>query len=125
MSHSGSDDKSISDGAGLLRRVHPSWVVEDKNIGQRRASSAAFKDPEMSVDIEPVLLDLGLDWNRSLRDFPQHSLVRLMAAAARAEAQAIIRAPTDENPAHGEVHGKKTPGIANRLLASSEVVLLK
>jgi hypothetical protein len=55
------DDGSVPDSAGLLRRIHPSQVVQDHNTGRARPSSAAFKDPHMSVDIEPILVSLGLD----------------------------------------------------------------
>ena len=38
----------IEDPMELYRRVHPGQVVPDKNTGQLRPSSAAFKDPSMS-----------------------------------------------------------------------------
>ncbi len=114
------DDGSVPDVAGLLRRIHPLQVVRDQNTGLARPSSAAFKDPNMSVDIEPVLVSLGLDWRFSLRNHPGHNLVRLLAGAVRAMGQAVVPAPIPgENEAHCEVRGKKSPGIANRLRDAS------
>jgi len=117
------DDGSIPDSAGLLRRIHPTQVVNDSNAGVLRPSSAAFKDVSMSVDVETFLIALGLDWQFSLRSFPDHSLVRLLAGRARAENQAVVSCPIPgENEAHAEVQGKKSPGIANRLRDASEWV---
>ena len=79
MFQAGGAPTEIADDAGLLRRIHPTWVVWDMNLGSWRVSSAAFKDPRMSVDAEPLLIHAGLDWAFSLRDFPDHSLVRLRA----------------------------------------------
>jgi hypothetical protein len=99
---------SIGNDAGLLRRIHPSQVVPDGNAGSAmRPSSAAFKDPNLSVDAEPMLIALGLDWKFSLKDNPAYSLVRFPAGAAREKGLAVIHKPIEENDAHTEVVGKK------------------
>lgn len=116
---SGIDDGSIPDADWLLRRVHPAQVVTDGNTGKPRPSSAAFKDPEMSVDSEGLLRDAGLDWRFSVKDHPEHSLVRLQAGTARKYSQAIVPEPLPDNPAHVLVCGKKSPGTANRLRDAS------
>jgi len=113
------DDGSIADGADLLRRIRPDQIVDDKNLGARRPSSAAFKDPTMSVDTEPILHQHGLDWTFTLRTHSGYSLVRFKAGVARAEPLAIVHKPEPDNPAHTEVIGKKTQGVANRLVAAS------
>ena len=111
--------------ANLLRRIHPTQVVTDGNTGSKRPSSAAFKDPKLSVDVEPVLDALGLDWRFSLRSYPGQSLVRFLAQAARTQGQAVVPLPiVGENEAHAEVQGKKTPGIANRLRDASTWVFI-
>ena len=113
------DDGSIADDADLLRRIRPDQIVDDKNLGARRPSSAAFKDPTMSVDTEPILHQHGLDWTFTLRNYSGYSLARFKAGAARAETLAVVHKPEPGNPAHTEVIGKKTQGVANRLVAAS------
>jgi hypothetical protein len=119
------DDGTIANDAGLLRRIRPDQVVHDKNSGEKRPSSAAFKDPEMSVDAEPILRANGLDWKFSLGSHPGFSLVRFLAGAARANQLAVVHKPEAGNPAHTEVIGKKTRGIANNLVAVSDWVHLE
>jgi hypothetical protein len=97
----------IPDEASLLRRVHPSQIVPDE-AGQQRVSTAAFTDPELSVDAEPILSADGLDWRFSLRDHPGHSLVRFPTSIARQAGQAVENKPVPGNRAHTEVIGKKT-----------------
>lgn len=116
------DDASIADDAGLLRRVHPSQVVPDANSGGYRLSSAAFTDPNLSIDIEPILLAGRADWHRTLAGFSGYSLVRFSAAAARAVGQAVVRRPLPDNDAHGEVIGKKTTAVKNALCRASDWV---
>ena len=112
---------TIADDDGLFRRIHPDQVVKDENTGNWRPSSGAFKDPTMSVDVEPILTSLGLNHQFCLRNDPHHSVVRFTAGAARTLAQDVVHTPvvdpdpSKENPAHAEVRGKKTPGTANRL----------
>jgi hypothetical protein len=118
------DDGSIKDDAGLLRRIHPKQVVPDQNRGGARPSSAAFLDPELSVDAEQILHVEQADWRFSLKDYPNYSLVRFSAAAARAVQLAVVHKPLPENKAHTEVIGKKTRAIANHLRDASDWVHL-
>jgi hypothetical protein len=119
------DDRSIKDDAGLLRRIHPKQVVQDQNRGgEKRPSSAAFKDPELSADAEPILQDEGLDWRFSLEGYPGYSLVRFRAGTARAKQLAVVHKPIPENKAHTEVIGKKTGAIATHLRDASDWVHL-
>jgi hypothetical protein len=113
------DLDKIPDHSSLLRRIHPNHVIGEP--GARRLSSAAFKDPNMSVDVENMLEASGKDWNFSLRAHPQHWLVRLTAVLMRQNGQSIEHKPVPadpanplaENPAHAEVAGKKTGAISN------------
>jgi hypothetical protein len=107
------DDRSINDDAGLLRRVHPNWVVADGNTGGRRVSSAAFRDPALSVDIEPILVAQGLDWQFTLKAHAGYSLVRFPAGSAREKGLSVVSKPLPGNPAHAEVLGKKTARLQN------------
>ena len=113
------DDGSIADDADLLRRIRPDQIIDDKNLGTRRPSSAAFKDPRLSVDTEPILHQHELDWTFTLRNYSEYSLARFKAGAARAQTLAVVHKPEPVNPAHSEVIGKKTQGIANHLVAAS------
>jgi hypothetical protein len=111
--------RTIDDGAALLCRIHPRQIIFDKNIGAKRPSSAAFKDPEMSVDVEPILSDNGLDWRFSLRNHPDYSLVRFLAGEATSKGLSVVHKPEKDNVAHAEVLGKKTSAIAKHLATVS------
>jgi hypothetical protein len=93
--------------------------VNDGNGGGKRPTSAAFKDARLSVDAEEILSSLGLDWRFSLKDYPEHLLVRFPIAAARAKQLDVVHAPLLQNQAHAEVRGKKTPAIAVHLRDAS------
>lgn len=116
------DDGSIGNDANLLRRIHPKQIVNDKNNGMCRPSSGAFKDPEMSVDAEPILHAGSLDWRFSLRNDPDYSLVCFVAGVARAENQKVIHDPEPDNKAHSVVVGAKNKGVARALSTASEWV---
>jgi len=118
------DDLSIPQDAGLLRRIHPDQVIRDRNTGELRPSSAAFKDPNLSVDVETLLQAAGLDWHFSVKDYSGYSLVRFVARSARDRGLAVVSAPLPNNPAHAEVVGKKSPGTANALRDASEWVCI-
>jgi hypothetical protein len=115
----------IADDDNLLRRIRPDQIIDDKNLGTRRPSSGAFKDPEMSVDSECLLHRHGLDWTFSLRNHTEYSLARFAAAAARTKGLTVLHKPERDNPAHTEVTGKKTQGVSNHLVAQSTWAYLK
>lgn len=122
------DDGSIGDDAGLLRRVHPDQVIFDQNLNQKRPSSGAFDDLELSVDSEPLVIADGRDWRSCLANHSGYSLVRFLAGVARGLQLPVIHKPITEipeNPAHCEVHGKKTPGKAKALWRASTWVHLE
>jgi hypothetical protein len=103
------DDRSIADDAGLLRRVHPGLVMYDKNQGRWRPMKGAFLDKEMSVDVEMIMQQHGLNLSFSLRNAPNFSLARFTAGAARAKGLSVVHdpCPSDQpdNPAHALVIG--------------------
>ena len=125
--------REIEDAMDLYRRVHPGQVVPDKNTGELRPSSAAFKDPSMSVDVADFLREDGFDHRWPLRNYAGWSLVRLTATHARSKQQNVIHTPISvdpktgapANPYHAEVIGKKTPGTANHLRDGSDWVHLE
>jgi hypothetical protein len=119
------DDGAIADDVDLLRRIHPDQVVHDANLGERRPSTGAFKDPELSVDAESILTAEGLDWRFSLRNWSGYSLAKFPTKSAREKQLPVIHRPEADNKAHTEVHGKKTQGIAKHLRAASSWVHLE
>lgn len=109
------DDPSITDAERLLRRIARSWVSWEED-GTPRISSAAFKDDELSVNLESVMAQAGRAPEEAIRDYSGYGLAGFTAAQARALNQALARDPLPEEPAHGIVYGpKKRGGIAQRL----------
>lgn len=116
------DDGSIADGWTLLRRIHPDQIVPDKRTGELRVSSAAFRDPEMSVDVEELLKKVSLDWHFSLKDHAGYSLMKFLAAVPRSHGLRVIHSPLSGNSAHAEVKGQKSTSIARALSNAAEWV---
>jgi hypothetical protein len=99
------DDQTIDDEELLLRRVHPSQIVPDANRGGFRPSSAAFDDDDdghpMSVYLDSVMEQLGLDHSRVLDDHPPtFGVAGIAAGACRDESQVVVRDPEPGEPAH-------------------------
>jgi hypothetical protein len=116
------DAKYIPDACGLLRRVTPSQIVPDANLGRRRLSSGAFRDRQLSVDAECLLVIAGLDWSFSLRHHPQFFLIRLRAGHARQHGQSVDHRPQADNEFHAEVTGQKSDSVRKSLCAAAEWV---
>jgi len=72
----------------------------------------------MSVDVEDLLNEAGLDWHFSLKNYPQHSLVRFPAGIARSNNQSVVHVPLADNVAHAEVRGPKTRAVKNAFKAA-------
>ena len=108
------DDLTISDDDRLFRRVPPNLIVWNDNAGAPEVSSAAFFDSSdgtgMSVSVESVLRDEGLTERDVLRGYDGFVLVAIAARLVREQGQVIVKKPTDSDPAHAEVIGRKTRG---------------
>jgi hypothetical protein len=109
------DDRTILDEHHLWRRI-PKWhLAPDQNARGIRVSSAAFDDdPDgnpMSVVLGDELLSSGRAAEEALRGLPEFGLVSITAALARERGQKIIRAPSDDEPAHALVVGSKTRSV--------------
>jgi hypothetical protein len=113
------DVEPISDEDSLCRRIHPSQVVEDKNLGVKRPSSGAFTDTDLSTDSEMLLAKFGLDIDFCLKNFPGYSLVRFPAKFARTSGMTVTHTPEADNPAHTEVTGKKPKALQRQFAAIS------
>ncbi len=104
----------------LWRRVHVDQYVPDGK-GGRRISTAAFKDPEMSVDRAIVRRAAGED----------HSVTRLDGAGvavflvqtALDVGQSCVADPIDGNSSHALVLGNKKPrSVQKHFLANATFV---
>ena len=114
--HTGTDPPQIGDQDDLWRRIDPSnHVVRDENAGGWRISSGAFYD---SRDGSPMSTLLGrLDTpERALAKWPGWGFAAITAGLARQWHQQVIWAPTDDDPTHVLVRGKKT-GATRRAFA--------
>ena len=109
------DDPSIAGEERLLRRIPRTWFDWDEH-GNAAISSAAFKDAELSVNLESVMARDGHPPADAIRNYPGYGLAAITAAYARSFNQRVARDPLDEEPAHGVVYGqKRRGGIAGRL----------
>ena len=91
------DDPSIAGHERLFRRIHRSHVLWDEH-GAPAISSAAFRDEELSVNIESVMTREARPPEDAIRKYPGHSLAAITAAHARSLDQRVARDPTDEEP---------------------------
>jgi len=106
------DDQTVADADELWRRIPPDqWKPEGDGF---RVSSGAFQD---SSDGTPMSVSLGKDNTPQnvLADHPGCCLAAVLAGEARAVKQGISRAPTEKDPHHTYVFGKKTGGVKNAL----------
>lgn len=118
------DDTSIRDEERLFRRVHVKQLVPDDDTGLARVSSGAFKDKDLSVQIESVLTESGRSAESCLRNYEAHKLVSITAANARQFNEAVCRDPLPEEPSHGLVYGSKNnPRISNGISALAAWVI--
>ncbi len=97
----------------------------DDGAGGRRVSSAAFSDKEGSLSVAlSVLLERH---NKEPKDvvarFPGYGLYELNAGFIRSLGLGIVPDPTDEEPWHGAVHGKKTKAIKVKLATGGALVV--
>lgn len=113
------DDPSIADEDRLFRRIHLKQVVRDDDTGMARISSAAFRDKELSVNIESVLLTEGKTAEVCLQGYQVYKLVAITAGEARRYQQAVCRDPLPDNLSHGLVCGSKNNQKINNGLRDS------
>lgn len=105
------DDPSIADETKLHRGVASQHVVRDQNQDRLRPSSAAFSHEEMSVLLDDRLDASGRTPREAAEGLPQEFLASLRAGFVRGHNQIVVHSPTDREPAHGDVVGRKTKPI--------------
>ena len=101
------DDPTIDGDVKLFRRIHLTQIVEDGDTGNARVSSGAFRDKELSVNIEQLLIAEGYEPDHCLRKHPHHKLVAFKTGAARALGQSVYGDPQADDQSHGIVDGNK------------------
>ena len=107
----------------VYRRISPDWWVDDGS-GGRRISSQAFQDHPayMSVAIGLALTELEQPTDVVLDGFDGYGLARLEVSFLRRDLHlGVTREPTEVEPWHGGVWGRKSSGIRNKL-ANAAVV---
>lgn len=100
---------TVADEEPLHRRIHPTFQRPDGTI-----SSAAFTDPEMSVDRGHYR-----SIEESLENYGTFGLAVLLASAARQLGQTVVADPDLLNPAHALVRGHKSRSVARSLARAS------
>lgn len=117
------DDPTIVDEAALWRRIPPWHIYFDENLGRRRPSSAAFDDdPDGPMSVVIAAESRGPD--SVLAGHDGYGLASLTAGFARGVGQGVARDPTEEEPAHALVFGRKTRRVRNKLVSASAWVVL-
>jgi len=123
------DDPTILADDPLWRRVHPALLVEDKNSGGYRPSSAAFDDhpngTPMSIVLGRDASAKGRTGETAIEKFPGYSLASITAGQARASKQIIYRTPVVDEPDHGEVKGNKPKAVRKSFAELAKWVVLR
>ena len=102
----------------LYRRIPPSWLTLDEDLGCQRISSAAFRDKAASIFIDDALAAIQKQPHDILAGMHAWDyLVSVTAAEAVALDQEVERSPRDDVAdddvyrAHGEIIGSKEKKI--------------
>lgn len=125
------DDPTVLNDDRLLRRVqaHPNQLVTETD-GSKRPSSAVFKDRELSINIESVMVAQGRSPEDTLAGFSGWYLTSITAGEVRSydrvkgESHPIVRdADPPNDPAHGLVIGRKSNAFANAIRRSHKWIV--
>jgi len=116
------DDPNIPNEERLFRRIHLTHMVEGAG-GRSAVSSAAFRDIELSVNLEAVMQAAGREPKDSLKDHPNDLLMSLAAGVCRQNRQIVGPDPRPEEPAHGYVFGRKSKSIQRALRDAAEWIV--
>jgi len=84
------DDPNIPADERLFRRIPRTWVDWDEH-GNAVISSAAFKDEELSINLESVMVRDARPPEDAVRNYPGYGLAAITAAHARSLNQAVRR----------------------------------
>jgi hypothetical protein len=110
------DDPSIPNADRLFRRVRPNQLRSEPD-GSQRPTSAVFKNSELSVNIESLMIEQGRPPEDTLTNFPNEFLTSIIAGNVRVHGYPIVKDTAPPNdPAHGLVLGRKTNAFANAMV---------
>jgi hypothetical protein len=105
------DDASVADSVDVYRLVPDYHVAWDHDENRWIVKSSAFQNTSRTEGMSVVLGDTleadGRPPEDARRSKPDWYVVALQAAEFRHEDQGIVREPTAEEPAHGNVLGDK------------------
>jgi hypothetical protein len=113
------NDPAIGNEERLFRRVHLIQVVRDDDTGFARISSGAFRDRELSIQIESILEREGKSVESCLANHQAHKLASLTAGEARLQGQAVCEDPLPDDASHGLIFGSKNSKRINEGLRLS------
>ncbi len=117
------NDSSIPPSTVVYRRISPEWYGPPGEE-TKRVTSAAFQDKQgsLSVALEVVLLELELTPDVVLANHPGYGLVSLSVGLLRQLNLGVIKEPTEAEPWHGCVYGKKTGSVRSRLSKEAKLI---
>ena len=115
------DDTSIADGDEVWRHIHQEHYIYDRNRETWRPASSAFAD---SSDGSPMSVTLGNEATRAgvnpadcLRDRPGFvGTYGFTVGVIRELGQGVVKDPTERDPHHGLVFGRKTKSVQRQLV---------
>ena len=120
------DDPTIADAVALWRRLHPDWVVTDRQTGRPRISSAAFQNYRgrnaLSICITCDAPD-GYSAENYVAAHEGYGVAELTAGLARSAGQGVVRVPEEGEIGHGHLVGEK-PGSVKKRLATDAAILI-
>ena len=116
------DDLEVAHEWGLLRRIPPRHFVWEAD-GSVRPSSAAFVDAPDGDPMSVVVAERCAGPEAVLEGHEGFALVRIPMSAVRAKGLEVVPAPTEAEPAHALVVGKKTRSVRKALARASEWIV--
>lgn len=110
------DDPSIANTDRLFRRVPPHQLIGEPG-DLPRPSSAVFKNPELSVNIESLMIEQARAPEDTLTGYDGQFLCSIGAGQVREFGHSVVKDIEPPNdPAHGLVLGKKSGSFANAMV---------
>jgi hypothetical protein len=121
------DDPTIGDGVALWRRIGPSWVIKDSNLGRLRPTSQAFQNQRggeaFSIHISTDAAAIGLGPQDLVAGLTGFGMAEFGAGLARELRQGVVRVPEEGEIGHGHVVGKKSKSVREQFAKQSVLII--